>query len=233
MTVASGKVFAAGFSAGGMLVETMACKYPKSYNGYAVVGGALVANADHLDSDLRSLWTKQSADSPGARSAWLCNRIWDLQLSSFHSYFRFLKLHGTSDDLVNYDTGAITAHADVAQSIPTEIKGWKTRAGCQTQTTHKMKATGSVDYCAYSFTNCNRFTERSMIQLVRMKNGEHLWPGFDNADFRFHATTYSWNFFMWGLNGGTWPINEKGIFYGKPDAQWTSCTTSDSLCPVL
>jgi len=116
-----------------------------------------------------------------------------------------LEIHGTNDGTVAYNGSAIATHIDTVFSYWVQ----------QNQTSNTPVVTNLPDLNTSDGSTVSRFeyrngTNGTEVQLYRVNNGNHTWPGASagNPNLDISASEVIWNFFKrFDVNGVKLPVS--------------------------
>ncbi len=185
----SGRVFATGFSNGGMLAHRLACQLADRIAGVAAVGGA----SGQFDR--------------GGTQFYLCNPMRPIPV---------LHIHGTNDRNYPY-AGGMGNGISATSYYPVEatIEDWRVRNNLTGQATTEQVSTTTS--CRHYATPADPSRASAKVSLCRVDppdvydaanevvyGGGHSWPGglrspgakSDTPVTDFNASDFLWNFFV-------------------------------------
>lgn len=161
----STRIFATGFSNGGMISETLACQNPGLFRAIASVGGAnvmLPGNKEGMQN-----CDKAYAAGNGANSAKTTTAV--------------LLVHGDADPTVKWKGDALLGFPPTMD----DFAAWAKRNKCSGNPVNTFK------YAKFENQLYKSCAYNTQVEVVRNLGGLHKWP----ADNTFNTTQYIMNFF--------------------------------------
>ena len=144
------RIFATGFSNGGMLSHRLACELSDKIAAIAAVSGG-IGNVD--------------LDVMPPETLFQCNP--SRQVPVMH-------IHGTQDACYPFDGGFGPLSLATFISAPTTVEGWLTRNGCSTGPPTNVLSNGAASCNLYPCPHAGE------VEFCTIDGGGHYWPGGDD-----------------------------------------------------
>jgi polyhydroxybutyrate depolymerase len=170
-----GRIYAVGFSNGGMLVHRLAAEHPELWAAVAPMAGSVGGRPDPEHPE----WHVPDPAVPVS----------------------VLLVHGRKDEQVPYRGGPVDGKPGAREYLSAEesARFWARSNGCENSPDTREELQGTVT--VYTWKNCRNRTE---VQLYALKEWGHVWPGPlftaralepGNPFLDFDAAETAWEFF--------------------------------------
>lgn len=129
---------------------------------------------------------------------------WDVQHCAIEHRMPVLQIHGTTDPVVNYETGSVDAGTGNFTGIGIEacLQFWRDTNNCTLASdTTDLPDINTDDNSTVQLIRYRDCADNSEVYFYKIHNGGHTWPsglidiGNGNTNKDFVASTEIWNFF--------------------------------------
>lgn len=166
------RVWAAGFSNGGMMSNRLACEAPETFRAVATAAGTIAINGDEQTTGIR---TCTKSHNKAIKAAGGSGAVAPVSV---------LDIHGGKDAYVPPAGNPFLGFPSTKDTMAS----WAKRANCIKTPVDVKDFKKSGAFTTSTWQNCS---EDAVIELVMSEEGDHAW--YQGSDF--DATTYALDFF--------------------------------------